>query len=492
MRGLTSTLILVVVLGGLGGYIYFVDNKRPAGGIDGGPAKAKVFGVEADKIDEVRLTFNGESSLLRKADGSWKMIEPVAADADATEASGLATSLAQLEINRPLDDNPKDLAAYGLAKPPIELTFKAGTVTGQLAIGDKTPTQGDMYAMKPDDKKVFLISSFQESNFNRKPFDLRDKKILKFDRDKADLLSLTRGTESIELARAGSEWKMVKPVAARSDYSVIEGLLGRLAGSNMSKLVEENPADLKKYGLDTPAQTITIGAESARTVLLVGKTEADDMYAKDSSRPAVFTLDTALRDDLKKDFSDYRKKDFFEFRPFSVDRLRIVGAAPAGPKIYEFEKVKAAKPGDPDVWKVTPQGGAAHDVAQTAMDDLLSKLSGLKAEPFVDAKTKTGLDKPEVVVETSYDSGKFERVRIGKVGTDAFGAREGEAGAGRIATTAVADLLKAIDTAVAPPPPPAPPAPPPPSPGTVPPAGSGEASPKRPPAAEAGAPEKKQ
>jgi hypothetical protein len=458
MRGLTSTLILVLVLAGLGGYIYFVDNKRTDTGIDGGAAKSKVFTVEADKIDEVRLTYNGESSLLRKTDGAWKMIEPVAADADTTEASGLANSIANLELNRPLDDNPKDLAAYGLAKPQMEVSFKAGTVTGQFAIGDKTPTMGDMYAMKPGDKKVFLISSFQESNFNRKPFDLRDKRILKFDRDKADSLTLMRGTESLELARSGSDWKVVKPVAARSDYSGIEGLLSRLSSSNMSKLIEDNAADLKKYGLDKPAQTITIGTGSARTVLLVGKTENNDTYAKDNSRPAVFTLDTTLGDDLKKNFSEYRKKEFFEFRSFSVDRMHIVGAAPGGPKIYDFEKTKAAKPGDPDVWKVTPQGGTAHNVEQAAMDDLLTKLSGLKAESFVDAKTKTGLDKPEVVVETSYDAGKFERVRIGKVGIDAFGARDGEAGAGKIATTAMADMLKALDTAVVPPAPPAPPA----------------------------------
>ena len=459
MRGLTSTLILVLVLAGLGGYIYFVDNKRVEPGVDGATAKSKVFTVEADKIDELRLTYNGESSLLRKADGAWKMIEPVAADADMTEASGLASSLAQLELNRTLDDNPKDLANYGLAKPQMEVSFKAGSVTGQLAIGDKTPTMGDMYAMRPNDKKVFLISSFQESNFNKKPFDLRDKKILKFDRDKADSLAMTRGTETVELARDGSEWKIVKPTASRSDYSGIEGMLGRLSSSNMAKLVEDNASDLAKYGLDKPTMTLTIGTGSARTVLLVGKTENDDMYAKDGSRPVVFTLDPTLRDDLKKSFTDYRKKEFFEFRSFSVDRLHIVGAAPAGPKVYDFEKVKAAKAGDADVWKVTPQGGAVHDVGQAAMDDLLTKLSGLKAESFVDAKTKTGLDKPEVVVEASYDAGKFERVRIGKVGTDAFGARDGESGAGKIATLSIADVLKAIDTTVMPAPPPAAPAP---------------------------------
>ena len=43
-----------------------------------------------------------------------------------------------------------------------------------------------MYAQKGGEKRVFLVSSFQETNFNRTPFDLRDKKILKFERDKAD------------------------------------------------------------------------------------------------------------------------------------------------------------------------------------------------------------------------------------------------------------------------------------------------------------------
>ena len=64
-------------------------------------------------------------------------------------------------------------------------------------------------------------------DFNRTSFDLRDKKILKFDRDKADSLVLTKGAESIEMARSGSDWKIVKPVPSRSDYSGIEAFLTR-------------------------------------------------------------------------------------------------------------------------------------------------------------------------------------------------------------------------------------------------------------------------
>ena len=60
MRGIWSTLALVVVLAGLGGYIYFVDSKRPAStSIEGEPARTKVFTVEADKVNEIRLTVQG-------------------------------------------------------------------------------------------------------------------------------------------------------------------------------------------------------------------------------------------------------------------------------------------------------------------------------------------------------------------------------------------------------------------------------------------------
>lgn len=451
MRGITSTLALVAVLAGLGGYIYFVDSKRPASsGADDAAPKTKVFSVETEKIDELKITAAGETSVLKKSGEGWKMIQPSETDADAAEVMSVAQAISNIERSRTIDENPADLKEYGLAAPVVSVEFKAGNTSGSIVLGDKTPTLGDMYALKGGDKKVFLVPAFQETTFTKKPFDLRDKKILKFDREKADGLSMVRGSESLELARSGSEWKVVKPVAARSDYSTVEGLLTRLSTSNMSRLVEADAKDLAKYGLDNPSMTVTVGAGSAKTVLQVGKTENDQTYAKDASRPIVFTVDSTLQGDLKKSFDDYRKKELFEFRPFSVAKLRAVLDAPAGPKIYEFEKTAAAKPGDPEVWKVTRQGGPTHEVSQALMDDMTSKLVALKIDSFADAKTKTGIDKPALVIGVSYDDGKFERVRFGQVGETAFGAREGEA-AGTIEKTAMQGAMLAIDTAVMPP-----------------------------------------
>ena len=218
----------------------------------------------------------------------------------------------------------------------------------------------------------------------------------------------------------------------------------------MSKLVEENPKDLVKYGLDKPTMTVTIGAGSAKTVLEVGKTENGDMYARDASRPLVFTVDSTLATDLNKNFDDYRKKELFEFRPFYLDRMRAVLDAPGGPKTYEFEKQKPAQPSDPETWKVTRIGGASHVADQSAMDDLLNKLAGIKAESFVDAKTRTGIDKPALVVSASYDRGKFERVRFGQAGDAAFGQRDGEPSVAKIDEASMRAAMQAFDIAVTP------------------------------------------
>ena len=54
MRGGRSFLILLVLALGLGGYAYFVESKRDLS--DPKTVKAKVFGLEAGKIEEVKVT----------------------------------------------------------------------------------------------------------------------------------------------------------------------------------------------------------------------------------------------------------------------------------------------------------------------------------------------------------------------------------------------------------------------------------------------------
>src|SRR5947208_2898021 len=195
MRGLKSTIALVVILAGLGAYIYFVTWKTPEG--DTGKKTDKVFaGLQADKVEELRVTSAaGDATTLKKENGTWQLTQPVAAKADESEVSGITSALATADMVRVIDENPSNLNDYGLSNPRIEIEFKTAGDKDykKLFVGEKSPTGADLFARKNDEKKVFLIPAFQESTFNKSTFDLRDKVVLKFDRDKVDGLDVTAG-----------------------------------------------------------------------------------------------------------------------------------------------------------------------------------------------------------------------------------------------------------------------------------------------------------
>jgi hypothetical protein len=443
MRGFRSTLVLLAILIGLVAYIYFVESRKtttPAGE----EAKQKVFSVAADTIVELSVKpASGEETVLKKADGSWQIVQPVQAAADQAEVLGLTTNLATLEIQRVVDENAGDLKQYGLAEPRVDVGFKA---TGDrdfhhLLIGDKTATGGDLYARLQNQKNVFLVSAFLESTFNRSTFDLRDKAVLTFDRNKVDSVALASLDKKVELAKSGEDWSLTRPIEARADFGTVEGLIGRLQTAQMKSLVTTEAKDLEEYGLDKPDLSATIGAGSARATLQIGKKAPDGtLYARDASRPLVFTIEAGLVDELKKPSDDYRRKDVFEFRPYNASRLEIT----RGTDTLVFEKANASGKDATEKWRqVSP---AAREVDGPMMDEFLTKLTNLRTQSWAAASTKTGLDKPVLTASARFDDGKkLERVAFGKAGPDVYASRTGEAGAAKLDSVEFDAVMKALD-----------------------------------------------
>ena len=294
------------------------------------------------------------------------MTAPVATKADESEVSGITTNLGTVEITRVIDENPASLKEFGLDTPHVEVDFKrAGDKDFQkLLIGEKTPTGASLYAKRNDDKKVFLIPAFQENTFNRSTFDLRDKTVMKFDRDKVDGVEINADGKTMAIAKEGSDWKVTKPLQTKADFGAVEGLVGRLGTAQMKSIVttDASPADLKKYGLDKPQETVTLNVGSARAMLQLGaKAEDNTVYARDASRPMVMTVESALADDLKKGADDYRRKDVFEFRAFNATHIEFTRNG----QTVAFDKVKNTGKDaqtNPDIWKrVSP---SAKDVEQ--------------------------------------------------------------------------------------------------------------------------------
>jgi uncharacterized protein DUF4340 len=445
MRGLKSTLALLVVLVGLGAYIYFVTWKQPAA--DTGTKQEKVFaGVDSDKIEEIKVnSASGETTALKKDNGAWQLAQPTAGKADDSEVSGITSALSSLEITRVVDENPTNLNDYGLSNPRIQLEFKASGDKGprKLMIGEKSPTGGDLFAKRNDEKRVFLIPAFQENTFNKTTFDLRDKTLLKFDRDKVDGIELTAANKTTALSKAGSDWKITKPLDAKADFSAVEGLIGRLQSAQMKSIVtaDASPKDLKEYGLEKPDTTVKLNAGSATTTLLLGGKAADNtIYARDASKNSVVTIDTSLADELKKGADDYRRKDLFEFRSYNANRVEITRNG----QTIAFERVKGEGANAQDKWRrVSP---SAADADKDKVEAMLSRLSNMRATSFQDSAAKTGLDKPAMTVVVKFeDNKKEERVMFGKDGDNVYASRPGEPGAAKADANDFTEVNKSLD-----------------------------------------------
>jgi len=446
MRGLRSTIALLVVLIGLGAYIYFVTWKRPETA-DATSKQEKVFSsLESDKIEELKVKAEkGDQTTVVKKNGSWQITQPTAVKADDSEVSSITSALSSASITRVVDENPTSLKEYGLASPRIEIDFKA---TGdkdfrKLLVGDKSPTGSDMFARRNDDKRVFLIPAYQDSSFNKDTFNLRDKQLLKFDRDKVDKLDITAAGKNLAIGKEGTDWKLTAPVQTRADFGAVEGLVGRLQTAQMKSIAADNAAsaDLKTYGLDKPEVTVNVNTGSATATLQVGK-KADDgtFYVRDASRPMVMTAESSLVDDLKKGADDYRRKDIFEFRAYNATHVEFTHNG----QTVVFEKTKGEGENAQDKWRrVSPN---AADADKDKVESLLSRISNMRATSFVDANAKTGLDKPELTVYVKFDDGKKEeRVSFGKSGDDVYASRPAEPGAAKVDGSDLTEAVKTLD-----------------------------------------------
>ena len=440
-----STLILLAVALCFGGYLYFVDSKRP---LEDESTKKKVFSAESDKVSQLEVkSSSGEVTTLRKGpDGAWAITAPAPAPADRNAAGDIANSLAYLEEERVVEEAAPDLKTYGLAPPRVEVTFHVDgeNEPKRLLIGDKNPTGMGLYAKLASNNRVFLVSNSLETTIDKSNFDLRDKTALAFEQGKVTSIELAAGGEILRLEKTGDDWKLVKPVQAPADLIGVNGLLGQLQSAQMTALKDrpDDLKDLKQYGLDKPAVVATIGTgESTVRLELGGTADPGSVWARDPSKAAVFGINTGIADELRKKPADLRRKEVFDFRPFNTARFEIT----RGKATRAFERVKGTGGNAVDTWRQVVPDVKAADASN--LEGALLEFSNLRAESFVDrAGAATGTSNPTAVIAVKFEDGKKEeRITFGTAGGAAFAVRPDQPGALRLEAGKFEAAIKLLD-----------------------------------------------
>ena len=153
--------------------------------------------------------------------------------------------------------------------------------------------------------------------------------------------------------------------------------------------------------------------------------------------------------DLERDALEYRRKDLFSFRSFNATRLEIEQPDTT----VAFERIAATGDDTETTWTRTePEAG---EIERRDIDDLLSKISNLRASSFVESRNEVALFDANIIATvrvTFGDEETEESVVFWRNGDDTYAVNGDEPGAGVVDGQSVDDAFDAIgpDAAQAP------------------------------------------
>ena len=109
----------------------------------------------------------------------------------------------------------------------------------------------------------------------------------------------------IEIARDQSgKWQILKPIRTDANQTTCDNLAREIADCDLKKTLQEQPADLKPFGLDKPLAVVTVTTKSKGVLpsILVGKNTpvGFSAYIKTSDKPAVLLTSSAFPPGCKR------------------------------------------------------------------------------------------------------------------------------------------------------------------------------------------------
>ena len=381
-----STIILALLLAGLGAYVYWVELPKA----EQEAKKKTLFEFKADDVTGVTLAYADREIALEKLGEDWRLTKPVDAAADAVTVKNLINAIAECEVKKTLDD-AKDLAQYGLDQPFVKVTVTLkDKELPTILVGKNTPVGFSTYIQKADDPKVLLTSSAFRSGMDKQPKDVRDKTILTFSDTDVQKIELHGDGKDIVLAHTDDTWKLEQPGPYAADAARVHTFLSTLRSMRAVDFPADQPTDLHQYGLDTPRLkvAVVVGKDNAQKQVLLGsENDKKEVYVQTNAQPTVYTVSDWVFRDLNKDPAEFRDKTVLAF-----DRDKIIAVDVTRSDGSTTKLVR----GDDKQWRVDGAGDAKSSA--TAISQYISDLHDLKGyELLADQPTDLapfGLDHP--------------------------------------------------------------------------------------------------
>jgi len=375
--------------------------------------------VDKDSVVEYSLKNEKDTLTVRKSNGKWDIVSPFFAEGDNKKIQSNLESILESKIERTIVQNLTDLEPYGLHKPRGEVTVvKSDSSKIRLLIGDENPTGSFIYVKYPEKPDIYTTKKSLWSYVNKSIYDLRDKQILHFDKDnvrKIDLFSKKYGKIIIE--KIGEDkWQITEPIKYPARSSTVRIYLNSLTGNKAKEFVDEDPQDLKKYGLKNPLLIVNcyVGEELTKATLIIGDSldGSSKFYAKEESRKPVFTIQKYVFRNLNKDAFYFQEKKISGYDGKNADSII------AKIEDEEFACVRDTN----NHWIIVKPDTI--ELEKSRINNWLNGIRDFIVDKLVTYKPKGlktyGLDYPSVKIALFNKGKKVESILVGKKNDDYY------------------------------------------------------------------------
>jgi len=412
-----NTLIVLLCAVILAGAVYYFDFRHPKD--DSAPKDTSKPALSLQASDVTGMTLShpvraeDPAIELEKHGDDWQITQPVQTEADQPTIQGLVDEIAGARVDQTEPGTPDRRKVYGLDPPrtQLELRMQNGS-KHTLLFGDKDFTGASVYTVIDGGQSVSLLPSALFDSVTKPLDNLRDRAVLHLDADATASFDLKNSSGELLASKDKDQWKFSKPDNSPADGDAVTSLLSGVASTKFVSVVEEKPENLAKYGLSSPAVSLTAAdGKGAKTTLLVGKKDGDFYFARDASRPAVFRIDADLYKKLAEQYADLRDKQVVHVDTSSIQSIEL----------RNDKGVIAAsrKKDSPDEWDFDSPADQKGKTAATWK--ILDPVTGLRADQVIDhpaAAQLAQLAKPAVTAVLTDKSGKQLTVRISRASGD--------------------------------------------------------------------------
>ncbi|QJW95203.1 DUF4340 domain-containing protein [Frigoriglobus tundricola] len=354
----------------------------------------------------------------------WKLVAPLASDADPRNAAALVAQASGLEATEFVAAGA-DPAEYGLHKPQFTaaLAFSDGR-TYKLDVGGPRPGKPEVFA-RLDGGAVFALPVATTDALAAGALKLLPLQVWNISLDKLTGVEVTRfdaPDESFALAQDGTNWKLTGPFTAPVAFLDAQPAVAALASLPATKYEALSaPDDPAKYGFDKPlarvklAYTEKTGATArpaAKTVLVGGAApNGQDHYAKlDDPTAPVFVVAAGYLNAVRTAPLTLLDRNLLSLDPTKIAKVQLAGDKP--------EAAVTLTKGEKGAWRAD---GAAFAVDAVVAEQAVSTFAPLPVERLVaygDAVkwADYGLEKPEhtITVVLGTDPPVTHTVQLGK------------------------------------------------------------------------------